>query len=303
MNGMTLILRSATTFAPDGSLDEDAFRAHLQRFVDTGLSVYLASGGSGEGHSLTFDELRRVYEIGVEVCKGKVLVNSNQPEQITVRETVAHAQLAADAGVDVINIYGPETRHGYVATNDEYLAYFDAVLAEVKHPVALAPNKTTGYVPPAWVIAKIANEHPQVQLVNLIYGDAYFVQLRDALDRDVDIYVHYASSLNTLKMGATGLLSSEANFIPRTFREYIDAYERNDMESLASVYAEIRRVAALIAEWRTPRWIKLAMSAFKLPGWQGGLRAPYLTPDAALVEQFRERALALGVREIEAMAA
>jgi 4-hydroxy-tetrahydrodipicolinate synthase len=302
MPGMTLILRTATTFAPDGSLDEEAFREHLQRFVDNGLSVYLASGGSGEGHSLTFDEIKRVYEIGVEVCKDKVLVNSNQPEQMTVRDTVAHAQLAVDAGVDVVNIYGPETRHGYVATNEEYLAYFDGVLAEVKHPVGLAPNKTTGYVPPAWVIADICNKYSQVQLVNLIYGDEYFVQLRDALKRDVDIYVHYAASMNTLKLGATGLLSSEANFIPRTFREYIDAYERDDMVTLASVYTEIRRVAALIAEWRTPRWIKMAMRAFDLPGGAGGLRPPHLMPDDATIERFRERALGLNVREIAAMA-
>ena len=70
----SMICRTATTFTPDGELDEDALRQFLQRFVNAKLGIYLASGGSGEGHALSLDEIRRVYEIGVEVCRGKVAV-------------------------------------------------------------------------------------------------------------------------------------------------------------------------------------------------------------------------------------
>jgi 4-hydroxy-tetrahydrodipicolinate synthase len=57
---------SATTFAPDGTLDEDAFRRWLHRFRDLKLGVYVGSGGNGEGHALTPAELDRVYRIAVE---------------------------------------------------------------------------------------------------------------------------------------------------------------------------------------------------------------------------------------------
>src|ERR1700704_4764680 len=107
MSAMALFCRTATTFSKAKKLDEDAFRQFLQRFVDAKLGVYLASGGSGEGHALSWDELRRVYTIGVEVCKGKVPVNANPPEQNTAQATIEHAKLAIDAGVEVVNIYGP----------------------------------------------------------------------------------------------------------------------------------------------------------------------------------------------------
>lgn len=66
----------------DGAIDEDAFHQYLQRFVDAKIGVYLASVGSGESGAMTADELRRVYRIGVDVCKGKIPVNGGHRNEI-----------------------------------------------------------------------------------------------------------------------------------------------------------------------------------------------------------------------------
>jgi 4-hydroxy-tetrahydrodipicolinate synthase len=107
MSNLELLCRNATVFAEDGSIDEAAYRQLLHRLVDAKIGVYLASAGSGESGAMTHDELRRVYRIGVEVCKGKVAVNGNPPEQPTVRETLHHINLAIAEGVEIVNIYGP----------------------------------------------------------------------------------------------------------------------------------------------------------------------------------------------------
>jgi 4-hydroxy-tetrahydrodipicolinate synthase len=57
-----------TPMDEDGRLDEPGIRAHLQRMIDAGVGVYLGSGGSGEGHALTIEELGRLYRIGVDEC-------------------------------------------------------------------------------------------------------------------------------------------------------------------------------------------------------------------------------------------
>lgn len=102
----TLICRTATTFSSDGSLDVTAQEEFLQRLVDCDLGMYLASAGSGEGHALDPGEIRRLYQIGVSVSGGRVPVNANPPEAHTSRRSIEHAQLAAESGVDVINVYG-----------------------------------------------------------------------------------------------------------------------------------------------------------------------------------------------------
>src|ERR1700704_1982128 len=140
MSKIDLLCRNATAFREDGSIDEDAFRQFLQRLVDAKMGVYLGSAGSGESGALTRDELLRVYKIGVAVCKGKVQVNGNPPEKPTARETLEHIQLAIEGGVEIVNIYGPPGWHAYRPTDEEFLGFFDEVLRQVLHPVAIAPN-------------------------------------------------------------------------------------------------------------------------------------------------------------------
>jgi dihydrodipicolinate synthase/N-acetylneuraminate lyase len=305
MPGIPLICRTATPFKKSGELDPEALEAHLQRMIDSGHGVYLASGASGEGHALTVEEIREVYRLGVAVCQAKVPVGSNQPEQHTARDTIAHAQLAVEAKVDHINLYGPEGRHGYRPSDLEYRAYFDTVLREIRYPVALAPNPAIGYRPSVHTVAAVVDSHPQIVSVNLagIKGDAYFVALKDALTRDVDIFVPFSGSQHMLEMGATGLLAAEANIIPKSLRSYLDHYERGELGPLADVYAGLVRFTELIGRWNSasPRWIKLAMRALGLPGSDGGVREPYLMPDAAEVEEFRHGGAALGLPEITAM--
>lgn len=301
-----MLCRTATTFTPDGELDEDSMRLFLQRFVDAGLGVYLASGGSGEGHALSPEEIRRVYEIGVAVCRGKVAVNSNQPELHTTAATVEMAQLAVEAGIEVINIYGPAGLHGYKASDEEYQAFFDVILDRIRHPVALCPNPIIGYRPSPQALAGIVGKYAQVCAINLsgITGDQYFIDLKAVLPREVDIYVAYPGSLNMLALGAAGILGAEANLIPKTFRRYLNCYVAGDDVGLADAYTEMTRVTEYVTPWKgtTPRWIKVAMKAFGLPGGDGGPRPPYLLPGLDVVRRFAEGAIALDVKEINELA-
>ncbi|HVZ15311.1 MAG TPA: dihydrodipicolinate synthase family protein [Bauldia sp.] len=305
MAKMTLLVRNATTFTPTGELDEKAFAAFLQTLVDQGFGFYIASGASGEGHALTMDELRRVYEIGVSVGKGKVQVNANPPEQNTARMSIEHAKVAAKAGVDAINIYGPAAWHGFIPNDEEYRAYFDEILAVIKHPVALAPNPIIGYTPNPQVIADIANKYSQVVSINMSgQGDVYFIELKDRLKRDIPMYVQLVGSLNLLGMGAAGLLGAEANIIPETHRQYIDLYEAGKLKELAAVYADIRRFGSYVAKVKgsSPRWLKMCMRAFKMPGGEGGVRLPYLPEKPEKYEQFINGLLRLRIPEIDAKA-
>lgn len=306
MSNLTCLCRNATTFAKTGELDEDAFRKFLQRFVDARLGVYLASAGSGEGHALTRDELKRVYEIGVEVGKGKIRVNANPPEQHTARMAREHTLLAVEANVDVVNVYGPASWHGFRPTDQEYMAYYDDVLRGINHPLAIAPNPVIGYTPAPASIAEVCRKHRQVVAVNLSgVGVDYFIDLKGVMTRpDVEIYVPFPDSFNMLQLGATGLVSMEGNILPKTFRRYLDLYEQKQFAEQALVYADINRFIRYVRRWQssTPRWLKMAMRIFKLPGWQGGLREPYRMPPDEEVQRFQDGLLRLGLPEIEEQA-
>ncbi|MDB5923161.1 MAG: hypothetical protein JWN13_2097 [Betaproteobacteria bacterium] len=304
MPTINLLARNCTLFTTTKALDEDAYRESLQRFVEFKIGPFLASGGSGEANSLSRDEVRRVYQIGVAVCRGKVPVYANMPEVCTAQEAIDYSRLAIEARVDIVNLYGPASLHGYRPTDAELIAYFDEVLTAIKHPVTLAPNPVQGYAIKPRLIADLCNRYPHVESVTLngLDGDAYFIDLKDALKRDVGMNVPLSGSLHTFGLGATGVSVNQCNFIPKTCRQYVDCYERGDFAAANQIYADLHRFTRFVEQWRGARWQKMALKVFKLPGGEGGLRKPYLMPSDAEVERFTNGLLALGLAEIDELA-
>jgi 4-hydroxy-tetrahydrodipicolinate synthase len=304
---VSIISRNYTTFAADKSLDEDALRASLRRFLDAGIIVYLGSGGSGEANALTREELVRVYEIGVEVFRGSLPVYANIPEVGTASAAIEYAELAQNAGADVINMYGPASMHGFVPNDRELDSYFDDVLSAIDRPMVVAPNPVQGYTPSPRVMAGVVSRHKHVTGVNLIglKGDSYFLELRELLDRDVDLNVGLSGSLHTLGLGARGLICNLANILPKTVRRYVDLYESGDREELHRVYADLDRFARYVdtTAWRNPRWQKMAAQVLGLPGAAGGLRPPFQMPPPAELDRFAHGLLRLGIQELDELAA
>lgn len=304
MSGVSIVSRNCTMFTPTKELDEDALRQSLQRFVDYRIIVYLNSGGSGEANALSWEELRRVYRIGVEVCRGKIPVYANIPEVRNAQEAIKFAELPIEAGVDLLNFYGPATLHGFRPTDAELTAYFDTVLSAVDYPIVLAPNPTQGYLPKPSVIADLCRRYPRVEAVNLvgISGDEYFLELRELLTRDITLAVPLPGSMNMLALGAQGLICNLSNIIPRTVREYVDHWEAGDLAGAGRSYADLERFSRYVEHWRGARWQKMALRVLMMPGGEGGLRLPYLMPPDDEVERFKQGLLKLGIPELDELA-
>lgn len=298
-----LFCRTATTFTPDGRFDAASFPDFLQRFVENGIGVYLGSAGSGESGSMTLAELTRLYEIGVDTCKDSIPVHANPPEKPSVRETIEHMQLAIRAGVEIVNLYGPASSHGYKPTDAELRAFYREVLTAIRHPIALSPNPSIGHAPSAQSVAELCHEHHQIVAINLIdQGDDYFIELQDRLRRHVDLNVQITGSMELLLLGASAVVGAESNMIPRTYRKYMDLVQAGDLLAAARQYADIKRFNRYVAAWRGahPRWIKMMMKVMGMPGH--GLREPYVMPAEAELASFKAGLLGLGLPEINELA-
>lgn len=294
----------ATVFSPHGGIDEVGFRGYLQRQIDGGLGVYLGSGGNGETHAMTPDELHTMYRLGVETCRGKVPVHANLPEEHTADATIAQARIAIEAGVAALHLYTLEGRHGYRPTDRELIGYFDDVLSVINHPVIIAVNPTMGYIPKPAVIASIIRNHKHIVGARLsAQPQIYLIDLKDMVDRPIEYHWQLGSgALDPLALGAT-LFAAEANIIPQTFRGLIDHAQAGRLAEAGNVLADIRRFNRVIMQWGPcARWIKMCMRTLRLPGWEGGLRKPYLMPPDDEMRSFSDALLRLRVPEIDAMA-
>jgi 4-hydroxy-tetrahydrodipicolinate synthase len=270
---------SATHFDAAGDLDEPAIRAHLQRFVDAGVGVYLGSGGAGEGHALTPEELSRLYRIGVDVCGGRVPVCANPPESRTAIEMFAKAQRAVEAGLDCVQLYALDAGHGMRPTQVEQELYYRSLLDELDHPVAISVHGYQGYLTPVPMLRQLALDYPQLVAINVMVRPMnYFVELKDSLRADMDFYTIGYELVQGLSLGAAGCLSAEPNLAPELCASIIEHTLAGDIVRAGSAQADLIRLGSLVSNWApsTARWVKMGLRVLGLGN--GVIRPPYVLP-------------------------
>lgn len=292
-----------TPFTEAGEIDEAAVRHNVQRLADNGQGVYLGSGGAGEGHVLTADELRKLYDIGVQAAAGRVRVCANPRESRTAADMYRVAREAVDAGVDMVQLYQLDGGHGMIPTELEQNAYFTELLDQIKHPVAISIHALAGYKPKVQLMQRLVERYPQIEAVNLMHAStSYFVELRDALPRSVRMYTIVTNMIQVLALGADGVMMAENNIIPETCARTLAAFDAGHIDEMSEGTLAIQRFGNVVYRWMpsTARWVKMAQKVLGLGN--GVLRLPYLLPPPDELDRMAAGLAALGIPEIERLA-
>jgi 4-hydroxy-tetrahydrodipicolinate synthase len=286
---------SITPFTATGGFDEPGIRRHLHRMAAAGVGVYLGGGGSGEGYVLTRDEARRLLEIGVEELQGKVPVRAMGCEPRTAAEMIEYVSLAQAAGVDATQIYSLDAGHGHRPNRQEMQAYFDDVLSSIELPAVLSTHQSVGYRVPVEMLVGFAERYQHVVGINCTHQDTnYLAEIVDALGERLDIHVGGPQqALVAWSLGATGYLSSEANFSPELCMEVVQAYRLGDAAALSTSFGKLLRLFAALYGAGGIRATKAVLDRFGLAG--GVPRKPQLPISAEAVDRLVEFTRELGV--------
>lgn len=294
-----------TPFTDDDRIDEAALRTHLRRMVRAGIGVYMGAGGAGEGHTMGPEELARLFQVGVEECKGKVPVCATIPEQRTGAATIERCRLAMAAGVDAIQVFFPDAGHGMRPRAHEQERFYRDLLAKVDYPLCLSAHVHSGFLPEVKLLKSLCAEHPQVVAINaMVTPMSYVVELMDTLGPRVQVYVAARDMVNGLVLGANGCLAAEPNIIPDTCMRVLRAFEQGDLPAMREAFANLMRFDEVVNRWApsTARWVKMAMKVLELPASGGPIREPYVLPGQADMEEMRLAFEKIGVRKFEGLA-
>jgi len=270
---------SLTPFTEDGALDEAALRLHLRRLRASGIGVYLAGSGSGEGYTLTRAERRRVLEVGAEELAGAVPVRAMGVEPRTAAEVIELAEDAVAAGVDATQVYSLDLGHGYLPTADEQRAFLRAVLDRAPGDLVLSTHQSVGYHYEPALLDELLTEYPRVIGVNATHRDlVYVAEVVDAVNGRVDVHVGGPlHALGATALGATGYLSSEGNLAPRLCVEVIEGIDRGDRDAAAHAHGQVME---LHEATQALGGIVGAKAALRLLGAPGGWPRPPRLPVA-----------------------
>ena len=267
----------------NGKIDEEAFRKHLERQVESGINGVIPVGTTGEAATLSFDEHKQVIRIAVDQVAGRVPViagtgSNNTAESI---ELTADAKaIGADAALLISPYYNKPTQEGIY---HHYKAVADAVhLPQVIYNV---PGRTNSNIEPETVgrISHIAN------IIGIKDATANMEQLAHtmaACDGRIEFYSgDDASVLPFMAMGGQGVISVVSNIVPKTMLAVTDAMRRGDLESARRAQFAMRELNRMLFVQSNPIPVKAACA---LLGWMSNeMRLPLLPLDGELLNDLR----------------
>jgi 4-hydroxy-tetrahydrodipicolinate synthase len=264
----TTYVISLTPFDEEDRFDADAFRGHLRRMREAGIGVYVGGGGSGEGYTLTADEVETILHIAGEELKGHVPVRAMGVEPRSAKEMLQLATLVEAAGLDAMQLYSLDAGHGRMPRPDELETYFADILEGTSVPCVLSTHQSVGYWVPVDMLERLVSRYDHLIGLNVTNPDVtYLVRVVDAVGDRVEIHVGGAmQGLTALSLGAQGFLTSEANLAPKLCQRVIDRWVAGDLPGAADAFAQVLRLYTALASVGGVSGTKAALNQLGLPG-------------------------------------
>jgi dihydrodipicolinate synthase/N-acetylneuraminate lyase len=210
---------AATPLRDDGTaLDEGAFAPLAAFLAAGGLDGILALGTTGEGILLGFEERRRVCELFVDACRGRLALAVHCGAQTTA-DTAALAEHAAAAGADAVAVIAPPY---FQLDEAALLAHFEAAAR------ACAPTpfylyefaKASGYAVPITVVERLRERAPN--LAGMKVSDSPWERFERYLVEGLDVFVGPERFIHAgLQRGARGAVSALATAFPELVRDAV----------------------------------------------------------------------------------
>ena len=239
-------------FAADGTLDERALRADLDRLTgELRVGGIFCGGVMSEFWALSSAERRRVTEVTVDACRGKVPVLAHTGHH-SAAETIEATRHAQEAGADfavVINPYYPP------ASADGLYAWFAQVCRSVEIGVWLFDTGYSGVALPDELIGRLAEIE---NVVGIKVGRPHQRYLEVLAKFGGQILVcspHEETWLeNITEHGQRVYMSSAAPYLYQTpswqpMREYTRLALAGEAAKAAEVAATLDPVRAVAATW------------------------------------------------------
>jgi len=255
-----------------GSIDEEAFRAHLDRQIEAGVDGVVPAGTTGEAATLSFDEHKQVIRMAVEHVAGRVPViagtgSNNTAESIEL--TAAAKALGADAALLISPYYNKPTQEGIY---QHYKAVADAVhLPQVIYNV---PGRTNSNILPE-TVGRLSHVSNIIAIKDATADMEQLVRTIDACGSRMEFYSgDDATVMPFMAMGGHGVISVVANVTPKTMTALTTAMGEGDWSRARRLQFAMSRLNQVMFIQSNPIPVKAACAAL---GWMGHeLRLPLL---------------------------
>ena len=273
----------ATPFDAKGEVDEAAFRSEVRYLLEAGVHGLAVGGSTGEGHTLTTDEIRRLTAAAVEEVEGRIPIITGIIANST-RLVVERGRAVRDLGVAALQV--TPVHYLFTPSEQEMFDYYQAIADQTGLPILIYNVIPWSYASPA-LLVRIITEVEGVIGVKQSGGDVH--ALAELLLRLEGRGLVFAAVDDLLypcfALGAHGAIAAIVTAVPRLCVELWEAVQTGRHTEASALDERLLRVWLTLAGPNLPARVKAAM---RLQGRAAGLpRAPMQPVSAAEEEAIR----------------
>ncbi|MBO5490729.1 MAG: 4-hydroxy-tetrahydrodipicolinate synthase [Desulfovibrio sp.] len=215
-------------------LDEEGYRAFIERQIAEGIHGLVPCGTTGESATLSHEEHERVIEICIDQAKGRVPVLAGAGSNNTT-EAIRLARFAQKAGADGALLITPYYNK---PTQEGLYRHFKAIAEAVDLPLVPynVPGRTGCSLAPA-TLARLAHDFPNITGVKEATGDmAQGSRILEQCPENFSVLSgDDLSALSLMALGGRGVISVTSNIVPGRVAAMCNAFNKGDL-------AEARRI-------------------------------------------------------------
>lgn len=274
----------ATPFDEQGGIDIDALRADVRYLIEAAHVHGLAVGGStGEGHTLSIEEVRQLTVAAVEEAEGRVPIITGIIVDST-RDAIERGLAVAD--LDVAALQVTPVHYLFRPDDEAMIDYFGAIAEGTGLPVMIYNVVPWTYLSPG-LLTRIITEVDGVIGVKQSAGD--LKMLADLIatlgDRGVIMSAVDALLYSSFALGAHGAIAAILTAVPTLCVRLWDTVQSRDYATALDLHNRLLGVWNAIQGDNLPANVKYAMELQGRPA--GYPRAPMPAPSAQRRESIR----------------
>ena len=285
-----------TPFDADEAIDEAAFGAEVDYLIETAGVHGLAVGGStGEGHTLSTAELRRLVGIALERAAGRVPVIAGIIVDST-RQAIEKARALAD--LDVAALQVTPVHYLFRPTDDMMMKHFAALAEQAAHPVIVYNVVPWSYCSPA-LLDQMMRGIDGLIGVKQSAGDLKLMADLLMNSADVGLIMSAVDALlyPSFCLGAHGAIAAILSAAPELCVQLWQRVEAGDHAAALELHHRLLPIWNAIMDDNLPANVKTALA---LQGRPAGMpRRPMPPSSPAQTQAIQAALLAAGVKLAE----
>ncbi len=281
-----------TPFREDGSIDEQAHRAEVRFMVEqAGIHGLAVCGSTGEGHTLSTEETRRIVGWTVEEVKGRVPVIAGIITDST-QSTIDRALALSDLGVAALQV--TPVHYVFRPDDDSMVRHFASIAGKTGIPVIIYNVVPWSYLLPP-LLVRILRDVDGVIGVKQSASDMKALADLLLLSEEAGIRdrVRILSAVDALlypsfRLGSDGAVAAILSAAPEAC---VALWNAGDSASALDLHKKLLRLWNAMDAPNLPANVRVAMN---VQGREGGVpRPPMPVSNPAQAERIRSAMAAL----------